>query len=832
MSELKKLFRVQRILTMVLAIALAVTSVPVTALAAEVDGIDLQQTAQDTSVGDDAQGTGTEDGSVQDNAQTADSEDSVQKDVQGAGDSSAQDSAQDAEDNSPQDSTSGETGDSLGLDALTEGDNTQETDPAPAANPTERAADTPDFVFDNASVETKTGYAQGAALFANGKQLSDDILRAVYVDLNGEEHYLNSATDEIVQTVTYQWFVNGGEKLGDAKLLSEDGEFPTEAGSYTLELKLPAKENVYQEASVRIDFEVTKAKVSVSYEVNEYVVLVSGTAVKDIPDDKIYVNWVEGDDGKAFEFGNTDDPATPDVNEADANEAACTFIVKDALTGKALGDSEVLLADTDYVVTVAHEFVGANKDKYNKNYEFDKVEEKKLGIGAFKRTHLTLELDAKYDAAPFKTTKNVELITDASRVVQVIEASSLTDVLANGAPLYKNVKVEAEDGEDDKGQTKWAAVTTAAEEIVGTWYTAAEYKAPWTEATKTYCRITIGGKLDAAPTLPGVYVYRVSYEGDNKQYAGSYADIVVSVEKAQIAVKPIVADGVIFYNGQRVKDVLAKISYELPYVDGTKGNYTITENMWGTSYIGTDKTQPYKPDFVLVEMTEDADGNLVETQRSPYTSTSTAVLNIKNKYYVQFNGNKSVYTANGTPTDTKDINARVESMDPDTCGFEVKTDEDVYKEYQLEITVSKVNQKIVVDDIIAAGKSAGMVSENAGDLADALVKTYDGSKVFVNYADYKKAKLESGQSDPNTSFSYAWKKSSYSYDELIKTTKDENGKEVPEISKSALESSFVSTGVSISPVNAGVYRLEVSLKDVDGKNYAEPAYVYFVISVC
>ena len=171
-------------------------------------------------------------------------------------------------------------------------------------------------------------------------------------------------------------------------------------------------------------------------------------------------------------------------------------------------------------------------------------------------------------------------------------------------------------------------------------------------------------------------------------------------------------------------------------------------------------------------------------------------------------------------------------MDPDTCGFEVKTDEDVYKEYQLEITVSKVNQKIVVDDIIAAGKSAGMVSENAGDLADALVKTYDGSKVFVNYADYKKAKLESGQSDPNTSFSYAWKKSSYSYDELIKTTKDENGKEVPEISKSALESSFVSTGVSISPVNAGVYRLEVSLKDVDGKNYAEPAYVYFVISVC
>ena len=50
MSELKKLFRVQRILTMVLAIALAVTSVPVTALAAEVDGIDLQQTAQDTSV--------------------------------------------------------------------------------------------------------------------------------------------------------------------------------------------------------------------------------------------------------------------------------------------------------------------------------------------------------------------------------------------------------------------------------------------------------------------------------------------------------------------------------------------------------------------------------------------------------------------------------------------------------------------------------------------------------------------------------------------------------------------------------------------------------------
>lgn len=813
MSELKKLFRVQRILAMVLAVTLAMTSVPVTALAAEPDDIDIQQTAQDTdtedaSVKDDAQDADTEDGSVKNNVQEDETEESQDPDVMTGDD--AGDGTQEAN-SAPADDTQ---------------ETDQTSDAEPRAEETQSAIGEPFFTIHENWINKEASYNQGEPLFVEGGKL--DFLNLAYVDLDGAEHYLDRTDDEIIQTVTYQWFVKDGDKLGEAKLLSEEGVFPTEVGSYTLEFKLPAKENVYKEASARIDFEVTKAVVDVSYGIE--LPVTPGTMVKDIPDGTVCLYEAAGSDGKEFMFGYVDDPDTPDVNEADANEVAFTFLIKDALTGTVLGDSDVVLADNDYVISLVPAFVGANKDKYNKNYEFAKAEEKRLETGEFKPTKLSLELDAKYDAAPFKTTKNVELITDNSKVVQIIEASSLTDALVNGAPLYKNVKVEAEDGEDDKGQTKWTAVTTAAEEITGTWYTAAEYKEPWTEATKTFCRLTIGGKLDAAPTIPGVYVYRVSYEGDQKQYAGSYADIVVSVAKAQIAVKPTVASGVTFYDKQPVKDVLAKITYELPYVDGTTGNYTITDNMWGTSYIGTDKTQPYKPDFVLVEMTKDADGNLAETQRSPLTSSNSgAALNSKNKYYVQFNGYKSVYTASGLPTGTKGINVRVDSMDPDTCGFEVKTGEDVYKEYQLELTVSEVNQKIVVDDIISAGKSAGMVSENAGDLTDALVKTYDGSRIFVNYADYKKAKLESGQSDRNTSFGYSWERSDYSYDDLLKTKKDETGKDVPVVTKSELESSFEAAGVSISPVNAGIYRLRVTLKDVDGKNYAETAYVYFVI---
>ena len=172
MSELKKLFRVQRILAMVLAVTLAMTSVPVTALAAEPDDIDIQQTAQDTD---------TEDASVKDDAQDADTEDgSVQDDAQAAGGSSAENDVQNAEDDSDQDDVSGKTGDSLDPDASTEGDGTQVTDPASDANPGEKAdVELGEPEFKGIKAQTSKYTADGVSPVADetGKKLSMDFLQ-------------------------------------------------------------------------------------------------------------------------------------------------------------------------------------------------------------------------------------------------------------------------------------------------------------------------------------------------------------------------------------------------------------------------------------------------------------------------------------------------------------------------------------------------------------------------------------------------------------------------------------------------------------------------------
>lgn len=824
MSELKKLFQVKRILAMALAAAMTITSLPATAHAAEPG--DSQIAVEAAAEGgaavngqaDDAQDPVTDEGQ-----QT----DAVQDPVTGEGQQT--DAAQNPVTGEGQ-QTDAVQNPVTGEEQQTNGVQNPETEGA--QEPAAQAAELGESVFTRGEeAEQKAAYkvqrdgSTGAYVPISpvadetGKKLFTSFLDDFTITVNqGKENksevILSDTADAIAATVTWQWFA-GDTALGEAKKLTEEGALPVDAGTYKLRLVLPEKADTYKGATADFTYEITKPSVTV--EVGEPDAVAVGTKAKDVQ--KPEITYASADNGQTF-VAATDDPTT-EANEAANNEVQLNIVVKDAATGVPLGDEDALVKDGEYVISITPEFIGAKKAEYEKNYSFRHCDDVKLGIGALKETRLTLTPDASYNAKQ-------ALATADDRALHIIEAASFTESLQN---LKYTSALEEKDGQDAEGKDKWKAVTVKAEEITGAWYTTASYGGTWTEKGKTYCNLTLGSKMDAAPVNAGVYVYRVSYAGDQKVYEASYADIVVVVDVKEIIVKPVVPEGTKFYDGQSVYDVLSQIDYNLFEADGTTA-YEKKDNMWGTSYVPSGKTQPYKPDFKLVEITKDKDGK--ETERKEYETPNcgSAVLSKAKEYIVYFSGGKNVYTANGSISGRKDINARVDSMDPDTCGFKVKTDPETLEAYFCTLSVDEKNKTIDVSAIEDAAKNKGkMTQEKVGALDGAYTKIYDGAAIFDLHADYKKAKLASGTSDPIKNFKYEWYKSNYSAEALLEEVEnpdEPNGAKVPAVSKEDLETSW-NRASFVSPYNAGVYRLRVAYKNSRTQGFADPVDIYFVI---
>lgn len=798
MSEFKKLFQMKRILAIALAVAMTVTSAPVTAQAAPENP---EQT--ETIVENDSTEESVEDAAAGTTAAVTDED--------GAGTESDQTTATTQEDSDPADSADADA-----------------SQPAPAADvvtqaDAARTAASYSFRYDG---DTQFKYGQnGNDISDDGEYLNNQFLGnfRLLADDESWEAYLTYTGNEIVSTVTYQWFGGDNKALGDAKLLSDAGKNPVDAGVYTLKLTLPKKDgdDGYAEVTKSFEFEIIKAEVTVSLASPASVA--PGTNVADVPAPGA---TVRGSDNKNFTYV-LDDKETADDDESKDNEVKLTPVVKDAETGATVTEGK-LTADKEYVITATPEFIGAKKAENEKNYIFGTCTEQKLRIADLKKTRLSITLDDTKYTSPTKVTKDVVLANNTERTIHVIEAQTVAAAAVDsGKPAFKDPKLETPDGEDDKGNPKWKAVTADETLFEGAWYTAADYAAPWKEADKTFCSLTVGGKLDEAPTTAGAYVYRYSYKGDEKEYAESSADILVIVEVPEIVVQPTVAEGTKFFDGQPINEVIAKIGYELPYADGRKDAdgkvqlFAVTENMWGTSYYDASKTQPYKPDFKLIVIAKD--GTEIDTS----DWGGKLVLIEDAEYFVRFNGSKAVYDAAGNVQNRRNIMEGVvegvDSMNPDTCGFKVKTGEDVYEAYQLKIDVVKAGSKIVTDDI-----TAGKTSEKLNVL-DVFAKTYDGQKIFEDHAGYKKAKLDAGDADSNRDFTYTWQESSLDYDDLTSTYKDEeDGKDKFTYTEEEIEGSF-SDRYIISPVNAGVYRLKITYEDPKAEKFAEPAYVYFVI---
>lgn len=817
MQEFRKRLWIRRILAMALAVAMAVTSVPATALAAPGE----EQSATEQNVDEDStKVSDSEDDSTKEQTDEP-SGDEMQVSEDADGMDTPEETNADQEENkqsadlenadqetiAPEDEAANEV--MADANATAEGDQQQEAV----------------YVFEadwDLGTYQQAEYRQGEPLFAtestnaDGKKVMEvdpAVLWAISVkgeDGSKESLPVFSAANEL----TYDWQDAEGKSLGE-------GIAPKNAGKYKLVITLPSKAGAYKEAKGIFDFEITKASVRV-IPYGDSLDVMAGIKAKDVPLPEF---TVDSSDGMVFVSDQT----------ADNKDISVAVDVREAYTDVSITSNDPerqLLMSEDYVVALNVEFTGTNAENYKKNYEL-KGEGVRLNIADLKETRVKLTLGSEYDAPKYDKQEFV-LANNAARKITKItipyhEIKNTAQNFAKKEYLDTQVVEVVRDQEGKETENVLADAQTDS-----AWH-AVNFET-WKEGSQNYCKLTVGGELEGTPTEAGVYAYRTAYAGDDKIYAGSVGDIIVEIGAVEWIVKPSLKKTE-FNSAQTVGEVLAEVEPEILGADGEKLDDSnkipdkLKDHIWGTSYVGANMTQPYEPVFEIVKRTQikDAAGNVTETRDDLLTEDAKLGFDQNAEYWVRFTGKKAVYTAEGTKRNEKDINADVNSSD---ISYLVKTDRETLEneKYMVKLSVSGANA--VIDTTKVVGNL-----EKHSVLENAWTRVYDGERLFNSRGDYKKAGLKDAVTSADLTanavkdFTYTWYESSYqTVEEAMETDADgnplmENGKPVM---KSDFTSSFYSCNF-ISPVNAGIYKLTITYYNSGSKYAAPAAEVYFVI---
>lgn len=831
MGKRKKLWRLNRMLAMVLAVAITVTALPATALAAP----DSTEDGTEQSVEQDSGQQPEDDGSTEETAASPETDKPEAADGE-----SDQDPAEEAETTDPSGNPDGSSDtdqpeaddtvdDETGLADGKEQDSVQADQNAEnSAEGTEEDGNhTVDVMADgvqredakyNFEAELSSDvchreYSQGQALFASesetdGKKtmtLDGEILAGITLHKgNMGEVSLADTSDPAVQTVTYAWQKEDGTALGE-------GISPKDAGKYKLAVNLPAKAGQWQAADITIDFEIIKAVVRV--ELNP-VEAVPGTLGKDMP---MPTYFVDASDGMSFTAGKKGETG---------KDIELTTIVKKADTDEVVGAEEAIVKGQDYIVTMQAEFAGANAAKYAANYEFA-CASAAVTVGELQKTAVKLTLDGTY-ATTYGKKEFVDGDDSNKKITKVtVPYEGAGKVPAGVKELDSKLTKEAvalitqttESGDKVTEQK----LTVKDEEWKGVWFEA-EFSSENDGAQDIgYLYVFESDQIDE-PKTAGTYVYRVTYTGDQEKYGSAYADMVVEIGAVELVIRPKL-EATEFFSGQKVQDVLEKVQAEVLNAKDESA-FTIPADLkdrfWGTSYADSGATQSYEPTFRVVRVIKDAAGALISEEELgdednlsyelPDASTD------KVTYEVRFSGYKAVYDTGGR-ADEVEINA--DYTDSTDTSYRVKDDGETLRKYVAAITLA-AGELAVID----TSKIGASITEKTEVLYNALTKTYDGDKIFVNRADYKKAELKDGKTSNKDNYVYTWYESAYDTVEDATET-DADGKLVTKADFN--DSSRWLARTFISPSDAGIYKLHIEYTDPAGKVKAEPADVYFVI---
>ena len=313
LDEFKKLFKAKRILALALAAAMTVTSLPSTALAAEME-TEIETVAETETQTDEA----TEEAVSSEADDTEETgEDSVSNDSEDSSEVFSEESTEDVSKESTEDASEELTEDTskeptetttpesteIATTEPTETESVEYTETVPVESTVEKETQeqTTELEMDSAddkltfhlevdklkSEDTTAIYDYNSTPFTEGDTLNENIWSRLYLSYGSLEGdiYFEDAWDSI----QLQWKQKGASGYTNMA----EGTVPQDAGEYQLELKIPDTTE-YKGSTATVDFVIKKATVKAEMTVGT---VKAGSKKTDV---KIVNASVEGSDGKGF----------------------------------------------------------------------------------------------------------------------------------------------------------------------------------------------------------------------------------------------------------------------------------------------------------------------------------------------------------------------------------------------------------------------------------------------------------------------------------------------------------------------------------------------------
>lgn len=816
LDEFKKLFKAKRILALALAAAMTVTSLPSTALAAEME-TEIETVAETETQTDEA----TEEAVSSEADDTEETgEDSVSNDSEDSSEVFSEESTEDVSKESTEDASEELTEDTskeptetttpesteIATTEPTETESVEYTETVPVESTVEKETQeqTTELEMDSAddkltfhlgvdklkSEDTTAIYDYNSTPFTEGDTLNENIWSRLYLSYGSLEGdiYFEKAWDSIQP----QWKQKGASGYTNMA----EGTVPQDAGEYQLELKIPDTTE-YKGSTATVDFVIKKATVKAEMTVGT---VKAGSKKTDV---KIVDASVEGSDGRMFYY-NADKPEDGDI-------VFSNLKVKDAYTGEEAEDP--LVKNKDYILEATVAFSATAKTTYGKNYEEPKCNSAKVVVGDLKETKIEIELTG--DTWKDKVDEGID--QEGNAIKKITFGPYTGSEQAVFASDNSKIKV----GEMSVSQDGKPVFTELVDASTKTeWYKASYTVHPTTDAdgntiNEYYYSVNVNDKLDGNPVEAGTYVYRIAYDGDNGLYDKASLDVLVEIKKVEISIQPTIAGNETgFYQGVTKQEVLKNVGYDVYDTNDTSKPLTIDKDRFFTNGNLESYTQPYEPVFEIIRIIQDKDGN--EVRRNENISELTSELTsqeitdgCKEIFKVRFSGTVATYYANGNPYSS--ISVKTENKN-----YSVKND---YDDKAVEIKINNstavvIDTKSIIESYTGKGyKEATGIKINDAD-QKVLYKVYDEKPLFQSRGDYKKAEV-----DGKGSLGYTWERS-YSKPDVAEL----------ETGDKRLEDFYYSNYNSqVGGRDAGVYKLTISYNDATAETHAEDAVIYFVI---
>lgn len=636
--------------------------------------------------------------------------------------------------------------------------------------------------------ETKTVFA---LYDADTKNPFKDILNGYYYDdeIEGDVYFFYVELDDkgnldLTKQLHYTW------KDADNKDLSG---VPNNAGTYALEIKLDAIDQVCKEAKTTLNFRIDPCGVMVDY--SEIDQIIPGTTVEDA------IKAIQED----YQLNLTNiygDPRGDFLNK-EAYVASCAVsIIRERLAdgkqdGSTLNLKDVLKSNEEYSVKL--EITLKDKSNYILSNTSSKLEVE-AGVDTEIKANMIQTDGTNFGWTYGKSKKMAELIDKIAPFV--VEKST--------AGSDEEKKVTDSDGKNVKLQYQWFDADKKELE---------ESASDGTEIPETV--------KDA-----GTYYLRISYTGEAGHYNASTIDITIVVSTADVYIGDIELESTDPYiEGTTVKNALQTIKSYKVYETGAAEKTDLMKGdkyFWGVSYNGdADKnTQSYEPVFKIRrgQIIKDKDGNNSTAWEADYLKDTDRLIEtegegdeaVQYKYRIEFSGKKAVYGENDDPVDINDSQKN----------YRVDVTEATRTANACELTVKAASGPVIdVSKILENEELNPNKEADKGSLKNPLTKVYDGNPLYEDKSVYKKAtvKGDSYSSVSSTDLTYQWQKIT-GYTEIVNDDNsiDINVKDNYNITCDNVE-------YASAPYNAGNYRLAISYTDKKTGAVSKTEYVYYTI---